>query len=323
MTSVLIMAMSSRPGHPRLAGVLGLAGLASLVGLLVAGCATAPPPGSGVGVGERRLRVVAAENFWGSVAAQVGGDRVEVHSIIDSPDADPHDYEPTAADARAVATADVVVVNGIGYDTWATRLVEADESPDLAVVDVGDVVGVGNEANPHRWYDPAAVDKVAAAITVAYRRADPGHAATYDEGQRTFLGPGTADYRAVIAEIRRRWSGTPVGASESIVAMLTPALGLDLVTPPGFLRAVSEGTDPTAADKATADQQVRDHAVAVYVYNSQNATPDVQAQVDAARSASIPVVTMTETMVPAGATWQAWQTAQLEALRDALAKARP
>jgi zinc/manganese transport system substrate-binding protein len=105
--------------------------------------------------------------------------------------------------------------------------------------------------------------------------------------------------------------------------MVTPALGLALVTPSGFLRAVSEGTDPTASDKATADQQVQDHAIAVYVYNSQNATPDVQAQVDAARAAGIPVVTMTETMVPPDGTWQAWQTTQLVALRDALAKARP
>jgi zinc/manganese transport system substrate-binding protein len=102
--------------------------------------------------------------------------------------------------------------------------------------------------------------------------------------------------------------------------MLTPALGLDLVTPPGFLKAVTEGTDPTAADTSTVDQQIATREIAVYVYNSQNATPDVQQQVAAARAAGIPVTTITETMVPADGTWQQWQTTQLEALRRALAR---
>ena len=103
--------------------------------------------------------------------------------------------------------------------------------------------------------------------------------------------------------------------------MLAPALGLDLITPPSFLEAISEGTDPTAADKATIDQQITTTQIKVYVYNSQNATPDVQAQIDEARAAGIPVTTITETMTPPTATWQQWQTAQLGALRAALAEA--
>jgi zinc/manganese transport system substrate-binding protein len=112
-----------------------------------------------------------------------------------------------------------------------------------------------------------------------------------------------------------------VGASESIFAMVAPALGLDLLTPPAFLTAVSEGTDPTAADKATVDQQISRKKIKVYVYNPQNSTPDVQSQVNAARAGGVPVTRLTETMVPATTTWQEWQTGQLVALRDALAKA--
>src|SRR5207247_2226935 len=117
------------------------------------------------------------------------------------------------------------------------------------------------------------------------------------------------------------YAGTPVGASESIFAMLAPALGLNLLTPPGFLTAVSEGGDPTAADKATIDRQISTRQIMVYVYNSQNATPDVQAQVNAARAAGIPVVALTETLTPAGASFQDWQVAQLSSLRQALAQA--
>jgi zinc/manganese transport system substrate-binding protein len=112
-----------------------------------------------------------------------------------------------------------------------------------------------------------------------------------------------------------------VGASESIFAPLAQALGLRLLTPPSFLEAISEGTEPTAADKQTIDRQIASHAIKVYVYNSQNATPDVQAQVDAARTAGIPVTTITETLSPASVTFQAWQVSELAALQAALAKA--
>jgi zinc/manganese transport system substrate-binding protein len=136
-----------------------------------------------------------------------------------------------------------------------------------------------------------------------------------------FEASGLAGYKAVITEIRTRFATTPVGASESIFAMLAPALGLRLITPPGFLRAMSQGIDPTVADKTTIDSQIRSRAIKVYVYNSQNATPDVQAQIVEARANSIPVTTITETMIPATASWQQWQTSQLIRLRDALAKA--
>jgi zinc/manganese transport system substrate-binding protein len=286
--------------------------------LVLGGCATAPPPGTAGAAQGRSIKVVAAENFWGSIAGQVGGPDVRVTSLVDNPDADPHDYEPTPADARAVATADVVLVNGIGYDTWATRLVEADGAPGQTVVSVGDVVGARDGDNPHRWYDPAAVDRVAAALATAYGRIDPAARASFEHRLDDFRTTATASYQQVVDAIRRCCAGTPIGASESIAAMMTPALGLDLVTPPGFLKSVSEGTDPTAGDVTTANRQIATHAIAVYVYNSQNATPDVQAQVAAARAAGIPVTTITETMVPADGTWQEWQTAQLVRLRAAL-----
>ncbi len=306
----------------RLAGVTVLAGSA-LVAL--AGCSTAPaspaPGASGPGAGSRTIHVVAAENFWGSIAAQLGGRQVTVANIIDSPDADPHDYEPTAADGRAIAGADLVLINGVGYDTWATQAVKANPAPNRTVLTVGDLVGVPAGGNPHRWYNPDDVQKVIDEIVADYKKVDPADAAYFDQQKTAFETTGLAGYRAVIADIRARYAGTPVGASESIFAMTAPALGLDLLTPPSFLKAISEGTDPTAADKAAIDSQIKDKKIKVYVYNSQNATPDIQAQIAAARAHGIPVTTITETLTPATASWQEWQTAQLTALRDALAKA--
>ena len=300
-----------------------LTGLAAALVATLAGCSTASAPAEAGSAGptSKVIEVVAAENFWGSIAEQLGGNRVKVTDIINNPDADPHDYEPTAADGRAIATADMVLINGIGYDVWATKLADANPNPARTELTVGELVGVADGGNPHRWYNPDDVQKVVDQIVTDYQTIDPADSAYFDTQKTAFENTATADYKAVIADIKARYAGTPVGASESIFAMIAPALGLDLLTPPDFLKAISEGTDPTAADKATIDAQIKDKKIKVYVYNSQNATPDVQRQVDEAKAAGIPVSTITETMTPATDSWQQWQTAQLVALRDALAKA--
>lgn len=285
------------------------------------GAAAATSTGAAGGAQSRVIRVVAAENFWGSIAAQLGGAHVQVHSIIDNPNADPHDYEPTAANGRAVATADLVLVNGIGYDTWASKLAAANPVANRTVLDVGQLLGVTDGGNPHRWYDPDDVTRVVDQLAADFAKADPADASAFQAQKATFENQTLAGYKQVIADIKGRYGGTPVGASESIFAMVAPALGLDLITPPPYLKAISEGTDPTAADKATVDRQIAEKKIKVYVYNSQNATPDVQSQLNAAKAAGIPVTAITETMVPATSTWQDWQGRQLVALRDALAKA--
>jgi zinc/manganese transport system substrate-binding protein len=267
------------------------------------------------------VRVVAAENFWGSIAAQLGGEHAEVTSVISNPATDPHDYEPTAADARTASEARLAVVNGIGYDAWAGDLLAADPSDGRQVVDVGHVTGTAPGGNPHRWYSPADVQRVVAAITAAYQRLDPADRAWFAARRTAFETTALAPYHALVGEIRSRWAGTPIGASESIVAPLAQGLGLDLVTPASFLDATSEGSDPTAQDKATVDRQIRGGKIRIYVYNSQNSTPDVQQQVAEATARGIPVVTVTETLAPAGDTFQQWQTAELRRIRAALATA--
>ena len=292
-------------------GALAVVGVVALAACSAAGGTTGRASGS-------PLQVVAAENVWGSIAAQLGGSNVEVTNLIDSPASDPHDYEPTAADARAVASADYVVVNGVGYDTWASRLVAANPSSTRRDLTIGAYLGVPSGGNPHRWYSPHDVRAVIDRITADYTALDPLHAADYAARRAAFLTVGLRAYDRAIASINTEFTGTKVGASESIFALMAPALGLNLITPQTFRRAISEGNDPTASDKATVDGQIRNGEIAAYVYNSQNATPDVQAQVAAARANNIPVSAITETLTPAGASFQAWQTAQLVALRAAL-----
>ncbi|WP_210584572.1 metal ABC transporter solute-binding protein, Zn/Mn family [Streptomyces sp. GESEQ-35] len=310
--------MHPTPSRRRLATAL----VAATLGVGAAACSTAASSATGSSSSsDGPIQVVAAENFWGSVAAQLGGSHVKVTSIIDNPNADPHDYEPTAADGRTVATARYAVVNGIGYDAWADKLLSANPAADRTELNVGDLVGIKSGGNPHRWYSPDDVHQVIDRITADYKKIDPDHASYFDARKKTFEDTTLATYNGLISSIKKTYAGTPIGASESIVSPLADGLGLKTLTPGTFLDAISEGTDPTAEDKATIDEQIADRKIKVYVYNSQNSTPDVQAQVKEAEARGIPVATVTETLTPAGASFQEWQVRQLRDIEQALAEA--
>ncbi len=295
---------------------LPLVGLLLLVplALLSSGCGG----GGGAAAAAGKLNVVAAENFWGSIAAQLGGEEVQVTSIITNPAADPHDYEPTSTDARTFAGAQLSIVNGIGYDEWASKLLAASPDSGRAELDVGDVLGLESGDNPHQWYSPTSVHRVIDAIVAAYEKALPDRALYFQQQKASFEGAGLAEYERLIAQIKSRYGGTPVGASESIFEPLAGPLGLRLLTPTGFMDAVAEGTEPTPAEKAAADEQLEDGQVKLWVYNSQNATPDVERLNEAAEAAGIPVATVTETMTPAGASFEEWMTRELGGIEAAL-----
>ena len=292
--------------------MLRLAVLLAATALLAAGCGSSSSSSHG------RIQVVAAENFWGSIAAQLGGTKVQVASVIVNPATDPHSYEPTAADARSFAGAKLAIVNGIGYDTWASQLLSANPVSGRRVLDVGDVLGLHEGDNPHQWYAPASVQKAIGAIVAAYDTLDPKDAPYFAAQRRHFETVSLARYDALRAEIRRRFAGTPVGYSESIFAPLGASLGLKLLTPPSFAKAVAEGTDVSAADLTAVETQARERKIAVWVYNSQNATPEVQRVNAICRSQGIPIATVTETLSPASDTYEQWQSAQLVRLLAAL-----
>jgi zinc/manganese transport system substrate-binding protein len=301
--------------RPRIA----LAVLLVLGGACVAGCDQSDPGGGGGADG--RLKVVAAENFWGSIATQLGGRRVSVSSIIVNPSTDPHSYEPSAADARRMAGAKLAIVNGIGYDNWAPKLLGASPVDGRVVLNVGDLLGLQTGENPHQWYAPASVRRVIAQVVADYDKLDPGGAAYYAQREKAFETVSLARYDKLRTEIRMRYGGTPVGYSESIFRPLGEDLGLRLSTPYSFAKAVAEGTDVTAQDKRTVDEQAEGRQIKVWVFNSQNVTPDVQRVNELAKAAGIPIATVTETLDPAGETFEQWQVKELEGLRQALHEA--
>jgi zinc/manganese transport system substrate-binding protein len=295
---------------------IGLIGAALSLVVATTACHTGPSSNRSTG---DKLPVVAAEDFWGSLARQLGGDRVQVRSLITNPATDPHDYEPTPTDARATASARYVIVNGIGYDPWVDKLLSVDRPANRRVLRVGDVAGLEAGDNPHQWYSPVVVEQVTNQITADLKRLDPKDATYFDQQRDSVETAGLAGYKALLGQIKATYAGTPVGASESVFSPLADALGLRLVTPPSFLDAISEGNEPSSADKAAVDQQIASRSIKVFVFNSQNATPDVQRLVDAAKANGIAVTTITETVTPRGASFQQWQTAQLRDLQAALA----
>jgi len=150
---------------------------------------------------------------------------------------------------------------------------------------------------------------------------DPADSAAFDQSAQSFLTTGLKQYHDLIAAIKAKYSGTPVGATESIFSNLAPALGLKLITPYSYLKAVSEGTDISAADQATVEQQIRQKQIKVLVYNSQNTPNNIQALITLAKANNIPVATITETLSPATASFQEWQSYQLQGIQSALAQA--
>jgi zinc/manganese transport system substrate-binding protein len=277
--------------------------------------------GSAIGSSSGKLQVVAAENFWGSIAAQLGGSKVAVQSIIVNPNTDPHSYEPTASDGVVLAKSQMAIVNGIGYDLWASKLIAANPSSSRKVLDVGDLLGLVEGDNPHQWYSPSSVQRVINQIVSDYKQLGPKDSAYFDRQRTTLETQGLADYNKTIATIRARYAGVPVGYSESIFQPLGEALGLKLMTPYSFAKAIAEGTDVSAADKQTVDTQAQNQQIKVWVYNSQNATPDVQRVNQLARAAHIPITTITETLSPASYTFEQWQVAELQNLQRALHQA--
>lgn len=306
--------MNCRPGRRR--RVYLLTALLLLVVTAASGCSTKTGESGGAVV-----QVVAAENFWGSIAEQLGGAKVAVMSIIVNPSTDPHAYEPTAGDARTLAGAKLAIVNGIGYDGWASRLIAANPVSGRTVLDIGSVLGLKAGDNPHQWYAPASVQKVIDAIVADYVRLDPADRTYFATRKKHFETVSLKTYDRLRTEIRKRFAGVAVGYSESIFQPLGHDLHLKLLTPYSFAKAIAEGTEISAGDKAAVDGQAQQHRIKVWVYNSQNVTPDIQQLNVICRQEQIPIATVTETLSPASLNFEQWQVAELRGLIRALHQA--
>jgi zinc/manganese transport system substrate-binding protein len=290
--------------------------LLGLVALLFSVLAACGAPSTGT-TSNQTLSVVAGQNFWGSIASQLGGSRVSVTSVVTNPNADPHDYETSTKDARAFATADYVILNGAGYDDWGSKLLSANPAQNRKVFVVADLLHKKAGDNPHFWYNPDWVEHVADRITADYKAIDSADASYFDH-QRAAFRTALQPYHDRIAKIKASFSGTPVGSTESIFAYLSDALGLNLISPPGFMKAVAEGNDPPAQTLAEFQDLISGKKIRLLVYNVQTSTSITENLKLMAAQNSIAVVGVSETLQPVDATFQEWQDAQLVALQNAL-----
>jgi len=263
------------------------------------------------------IQVVAAENFWGSLAAQLGGDKVHVISIVSDPNADPHEYESNASTARSFATANYVILNGAGYDSWGNKLLSASPNPSRKVLTVADLLGKKDGDNPHFWYSPTYVNKVIAQIEDDYIAIRPADRSYFQQEYRN-LQISLATYQNRILSIKKQFGGTPVAATESIFQYLAEAADLSLVSPIPFIYAVAEGDDPPTSSVVTFQQQLESGQVKVLVYNEQTVTPLTESMKKLAADQSIPVIGITETIQPPDTTFQVWMNAELINLENAL-----
>ncbi len=296
-----------------LAAFISLLSLVSFVG-----CA-APPQAPRINGGV--IQVVAGEDFWGSIASQLGGAHAHVISIISNPNVDPHEYESSTANARAFAAANYIILNGAGYDTWGQKLLDANPVSGRKLLAVADLLGKKAGDNPHFWYNPDYVSRVIDQITKDYQSLDPQDAEYFSQ-QKSDFENALSQYHQVIASIKQAYSGVKVGSTESIFVYMAGALGLDLISPSGFMTAVSQGNDPPASAVVEFQQQLTGKQIAILVYNKQTMTAITTNIQKLAAANGIPAVGISETVAPAGATFQDWQVKQLQALQNALKSSR-
>jgi zinc/manganese transport system substrate-binding protein len=276
------------------------------------------PAGPGPAASSTVINVVVAENFYGDIVNQLGGSHVSVTSILSDPNADPHAYEANVQTAIAVSKAQLVMKNGGGYDSWMDRLLSASSNSNRIVLTAYDIAPVKLPDNEHVWYSIVNVQAIAQAIKDALKKLDAAAATTFDSNLQTFT-QSLQQIQQKIDGIKGKWAGTPVGLTETIYLYQAGPLGLNVLTPFKFQKAIAEGNDPPASAVLTAQNQIRKHKIKVLIYNKQTVTPMTINLLHAARTANIPIVPVTETM-PAGKTYQAWMLDQLNLLEQALGR---
>lgn len=289
---------------------IAIAALAS-VGMLasVAAC------GSGRSSSEKSgtIEVVASVNQWGTVAKTLGGGNVNVTSIINSTNVDAHDYEPTTSDIAKLQKAQVIIVNGAGYDAWA---VKAAQSANATIVNAAAVGGVNDGENPHVWFSADVRKAVAQAITEAYEQADAAKRSDFDKLHDQWKSEEN-NVESKIAEVKQKSDGLAYAATESVASYLAEDMGLTDATPSGYVRATANESEPTPTDIKQFTDALKSGEIKLLIVNTQEESELTSKITDAAKSASVPMVELTEQMPERYDSLTAW----MEGLVDAFSKA--
>ncbi|HET6400029.1 MAG TPA: zinc ABC transporter substrate-binding protein [Candidatus Kapabacteria bacterium] len=253
------------------------------------------------------LRIVAAENFYGGVAREIAGDSADVSSILVNPNQNPHEFTTDAATAKAVADADIVIYNGMGYDDWMGKLLATQDNPERIVIRVADLIGAKAGDNPHIWYDPRAMPALAAQLADILKQ--PENLAHFQNE----MVPVTSK----IAKIEASHAGASVTATEPVFDYMARALGFKMENE-GFQHAIMNGTEPSAEQTADFEKSLREKSVKLLFYNSQVTSPMTDRMVALAKSSGVPVVGVTEMQPPDAKNYADWMLTELNKAETAL-----
>lgn len=265
----------------------------------------------------QKLTVVAGENFWGSLAGQIGGSKIQLTTVISDPNADPHEEASNNRNARAFSTADYVILNGAGYDAWGQHLLQSGGKNGRIVLTVSDLVGKKEGDNPHFWYNPLFVSQAISQMEKDLSQLSPQNARYFhtNAGQ---LKNSLNKYQQNIATIKKQYAGTPVAATEDIFMYFAEAAGLEVISPTNFITSVAEGNSPSSSSVAEFQRQLQNNEVKLLVYNKQTETPLTANMRAIARAHNIPVVAITETVQPVQNSFQNWMNTQVTDIQKAL-----
>jgi zinc/manganese transport system substrate-binding protein len=291
--------------------VLGVVALA-LVALPIMYLATRPQTEGPTG----KVNVVTSADFYGDIAKQIGGKRVTISTVLDDPAADPHLYESNTQDAAVLTKANLVILNGLGYDDFMSKLLNASPKADRRTVTVAEVLNVGDDANPHLWYNPASMKTLAQKIADELEALDPAGADEYRRNLDAFEN-SLKPLEDTVRDIKGRHSQAAVADTERVAAYLLEAGGLRSLSPEGFVQAIEEGEEPSPADAQAMEALISNRTIRVLVYNLQAESPVTERLRRLAEQAGVPVVGVTETL-PSGQSFTGWQTNQAKALLKAL-----
>ncbi len=265
------------------------------------------------------INVVGVENEYADVISQIGGKFVEVVAIETDPNTDPHTFEASPSVAKQIAAAGLIVVNGVGYDDWADKIMSATPRPNRKVINVQKLLGLPDDTkNPHLWYDPKTMPAVAKAVADALAELKPSQASYFHASADNFVA-SLKPWTEAIAAFKAKYENTPVATTEPVSDYLLQAMGFKLMTPFSLEKAIMDGTDPSPQDITTQNDLFASHKVQVFAHNQQVTNALTKSFVDAAKKAGIPVVGVYETMPTPGYHYQSWMLAETAALQKAVA----
>jgi zinc/manganese transport system substrate-binding protein len=303
-----------RRSHRILAAALSLG-----VAVLAAACSSsASSSASGSSTSSDAIVAVGAENEYANVIGQVGGKYVNVSAIMSNPNTDPHTFEASASVARTVSAAQLVVQNGVGYDTFMNTIENAAPNAARKVIVVQNLLGLPTSTpNPHLWYKPVTMPAVANAVAADLAALQPAHASYFKANAAAFISSLTS-WDNAIAAFKAKYPDTPVATTEPVADYMLQAVGADNMTPFAFQADIMNGTDPSAQDVAVERGLFTQHKVKVFLYNQQVTDTLTESLITLAHQNDIPVVGVYETMPVPGYDYQSWMLTEVQDLQKAV-----